>query len=260
VAFVRCRKCRGGTPTGERAALSARPHPEGCGRKATRLSASRRPVLFEHDSVFRKDRALLNAERDLEAAGLHRRRLMTGSGFASCAWYRQNSGAQASRERVRMSTSPRVRGEGEVAKRPEVRGPRRDSERSGSRRSAADLATRLKPSGEVPSPRPSPRVRGEGDHWASRERFRFIRHRVAQRSGGGGIGGLQPPFLEIKKRRRKASAMAKRGGGGMLRCRLAQRQSSVPRAPPTAPRRGYPPRYAGGMSASALIPYRWNLP
>jgi hypothetical protein len=27
VAFARCSKCRGGTPTGERAAFSARPHP-----------------------------------------------------------------------------------------------------------------------------------------------------------------------------------------------------------------------------------------
>ena len=111
MAFVRCRKCRGGTPTGERAALSARPHPEGCGRKATRLSASRRPVLFEHDPekwhpVFRKDHASLKAERDLEAAAIHRRRLMTGSGFASCASYRQNSGAQASRERFPTASLP----------------------------------------------------------------------------------------------------------------------------------------------------------
>jgi hypothetical protein len=46
--------------------------------------------LFEHDPekwhpVFRKDHAPLKAERDLEAAGIHRRRLMTGSRFASCA-------------------------------------------------------------------------------------------------------------------------------------------------------------------------------
>jgi very-short-patch-repair endonuclease len=37
-------------------------------------------------------------------------------------------------------------------------------------------------------------------------------------AGEGGIGGVRPPFLEIKERRREASAMAQRGGGGMRRC------------------------------------------
>src|SRR5579863_9452774 len=72
--------------------------PKDADGRNTRLSASRRPVLFEHDPenacpgpdpgwhpVFRKDHAPLKAERDLEAAAIHRRRLMTGSGFASCA-------------------------------------------------------------------------------------------------------------------------------------------------------------------------------
>jgi len=64
--------------------------PKDADGRNTRLSASRRPDLFEHDRekwhpVFRKDHAPLKAERDLEAAGIHRRRLMTGSRFASCA-------------------------------------------------------------------------------------------------------------------------------------------------------------------------------
>src|SRR5580658_4791852 len=82
--------------------------PKDADGRNTRLSASRRPDLFEHDRekwhpVFRKDHAPLKAERDLEAAGIHRRRLMTGSGSASCASYLQNSDAQASRERFCLS-------------------------------------------------------------------------------------------------------------------------------------------------------------
>ena len=92
-----------------------------------------------------KDHAPLKAERDLEAAGIHHRRLMTGSGFASCASYWQNSGAAAPRERVRMfAPLPAARGEVEGAKRPTVRGPLRDSERSGSRNGGADSGREVK--------------------------------------------------------------------------------------------------------------------
>ena len=155
MAFVRCRKCRGGTPTGERPPLGPRPHPEGCGRKATRLSASRRPDLFGHDPekwnpVFRKDHAPLQAERDLEATGIHHRRLMTGSGSASCASYWQNSDAAASRERSSMSS---------------LRGAKRRSNPEPCRQldCFAPLAmTSVLPRLPAPSSRPSPRTRGEG--------------------------------------------------------------------------------------------------
>src|SRR5580704_11171535 len=68
--------------------------PKDADGRNTRLSAFRCPVLFEHDPekwhpVFRKDHAPLKAERDLEAAGIHHRRLMTGSGSAPCASYRK---------------------------------------------------------------------------------------------------------------------------------------------------------------------------
>ena len=132
--------------------------PKDADGRNTRLSASRRPVLFEHDPenacpgldpgwnpVFRKDHAPLKAERDLEAAGIHRRRHMTGSGSASCASYWQNSGAAAPRERVRMfAPLPAARGEVEGAKRPTVRGPLRDSERSGSRNGGANSGREVK--------------------------------------------------------------------------------------------------------------------
>ncbi len=78
-------------------------------------------ILFEHDPekwnpVFRKDHAPLKAERDRDGIRPHRRRLMTGSGSASCASYRQNSGAHAPRERCCFSATARSAGEGDHAK------------------------------------------------------------------------------------------------------------------------------------------------
>ena len=75
----------------------------------------------------------------------------------------------AVRERVGRfgEAAPRQR-RGEGAKRRRVRGPLRDSERRGHRSGVADFGREARPSGEAPSPRPSPRVRGEGVRIAAR--------------------------------------------------------------------------------------------
>ena len=56
-----------------------------------------------------------------------------------------------------------LRGErSEGAKRPRVRGPLRDSERSRLAQTGCGFHREAQPSGEAPSSQPSPRVRGEG--------------------------------------------------------------------------------------------------
>jgi hypothetical protein len=75
-------------------------------RQASALRSARDRIPKDADGRLRVYRRLAVlfylAERDLEVAAIHRRRLMTGSGSASCASYWQNSGAIASRERVCM--------------------------------------------------------------------------------------------------------------------------------------------------------------
>jgi hypothetical protein len=102
----------------------------------TRSGGSRNPPSAPHDGI----RFGLLARRTGKTRA-HRRR---ENGFA-CAF-----------------TSPRVRGEGEEAQRPEVRGPLRDSEWSGGAGALQILTARLGPA-ESPPPRPSPRARREGE-------------------------------------------------------------------------------------------------
>jgi hypothetical protein len=91
---------RGGAPEGERA-----------DRKARAASEDAAPV----NCAFRRSASL--------------RFYFGGSNILGVR--AENSDADASRERDRLFTSPRVRGEVEGAQRPRVRGPLRDSERFG---------------------------------------------------------------------------------------------------------------------------------
>jgi hypothetical protein len=83
----------------------------------------------------------------------------------------QDSGALERRENdfvcvgERDSPLPTARGEVKGAKRPRVRGPIRDSERSDWRNGVADFGREARPSGNAPSSRPPSRTRREGVRW-----------------------------------------------------------------------------------------------
>ena len=129
MAFVRCRKCRGGTPPDERAAPSARPHRATMRTEALRVC--RRPaVLFDFFGravsvidVARMSEAIsgigipacrwrscgfIGRTHDRAAAGNHRRRPMTGSrsGFFTRRTSLRVVPAKLGRNRVARTMSP----------------------------------------------------------------------------------------------------------------------------------------------------------
>ena len=147
MAFARCRKCRGGTPTGERVPLDAR-RIRRCGCWTTRLSAFCLPFT-------RKD-----GEGEERVAGAKNE-------VANSEWWLlsirhppfatrdlANSGAHASRERNFFFTSPRRAGRGRVSI---------ANEGEGGAAASLSFAEKSEPSGSAPSPHPLP-ARGEREH------------------------------------------------------------------------------------------------
>jgi hypothetical protein len=174
VAFGRCSKCRGGTPTGERATLRA-----SRARMARRFGLMRLPAFRFLYFVARVERSETRERhpsrtivpgfrcRSIRAtcsqgmiepkagstAALGVTRSCSAGRF--CGWRWHNSGAAASRERICFFHLSPPRGERSSEAR--VRGPLRESECRSS-----------EPSGEAPSPHPLP-ARGAREAQASRE-------------------------------------------------------------------------------------------